>query len=71
MIQYVLAPEFIFITYFIFILLTMNYLAEKNIITETIFLFIVIPSLVYIVIMGIVLSLNSNWLVLVVSGVTT
>ena len=46
---------FIFITYFIFILLTMNYLAEKNIISENIFLFIAIPSLVYIVIMGIVL----------------
>ena len=46
---------FIFITYFIFILLTMNYLVEKNIISENIFLFIVIPSLVYIIIMGIVL----------------
>ena len=46
---------FIFITYFIFILLTMNYLAEKNIISENIFLLIAIPSLVYIVIMGIVL----------------
>jgi transcriptional regulator with XRE-family HTH domain len=46
---------FIFITYFIFILLTMIYLIEKNIISENIFLFIVIPSLVYIVIMGIVL----------------
>ena len=46
---------FIFITYFIFILLTMNYLAEKNIISENIFLLIAITSLVYIVIMGIVL----------------
>ena len=46
---------FLFVTYFIFILLTMNYLVEKNIISENIFLFIVIPSLVYIVIMGIVL----------------
>ena len=46
---------FIFITYFIFILLTMNYLVEKNIISENIFLFIVIPSLVYIVVMGSVL----------------
>jgi transcriptional regulator with XRE-family HTH domain len=46
---------FIFITYFIFILLTMNYLVEKNIISENIFLLIVIPSLVYLVIMGIVL----------------
>ena len=46
---------FIFITYFMFILLTMNFLAEKNIISENIFLFIVIPSLVCIVIIGIVL----------------
>ena len=46
---------FLFVTYFIFILLTMNYLVEKNIISENIFLLIVIPSLVYIVIMGIVL----------------
>ena len=46
---------FIFITYFIFVLLTMSYLAEKNIISENIFLFIAIPSLIYIVIVGIVL----------------
>ena len=46
---------FIFITYFTFILLIMSYLAKKNIISENIFLFIVIPSLVYIVIMGVVL----------------
>ena len=46
---------FLFVTYFIFILLTMNYLAEKNIISENIFLFIVIISLVYIVVMGSVL----------------
>ena len=46
---------FIFVTYFIFILLTMNYLVEKNIISENIFLFIVIISLVYIVVMGSVL----------------
>jgi transcriptional regulator with XRE-family HTH domain len=46
---------FIFITYFIFILLTMNYLVEKNIISENMFLFIVIISLVYIVVMGSVL----------------
>ena len=46
---------FLFVTYFIFILLTMNYLVEKNIISENIFLFIVIISLVYIVVMGSVL----------------
>ena len=46
---------FLFITYFIFILLTMNYLVEKNIISENMFLFIVIISLVYIVVMGSVL----------------
>ena len=46
---------FLFVTYFIFILLTMNYLVEKNIISENMFLFIVIISLVYIVVMGSVL----------------
>ena len=45
----------IFITYFVFILLTMNFLVEKNIINENIFLFIIIPSLVYMVIVGFVL----------------
>ena len=46
---------FIFITYFIFILLTMNYLAEKNIISENMFLFIIIPTLIYIIVVGVVL----------------
>jgi transcriptional regulator with XRE-family HTH domain len=46
---------FLFVTYSIFILLTMNYLVEKNIISENMFLFIVIISLVYIVVMGSVL----------------
>ena len=46
---------FLFVTYFVFILLTMNYLVEKNIISENMFLFIVIISLVYIVVMGSVL----------------
>ena len=46
---------FLFVTYFIFILLTMNYLVEKNIISENMFLFIVIISLVYIVVIGSVL----------------
>ena len=46
---------FLFVTYFIFILLTMNYFVEKNIISENMFLFIVIISLVYIVVMGSVL----------------
>ena len=46
---------FIFVTYFIFILLTIAYLEKENIIGENVFLFILIPSLVYIVITGIVL----------------
>ena len=45
----------IFITYFMFILLTMTFLTEKHIITENIFLLIIIPSLIYILIMGSVL----------------
>ena len=46
---------FLFITYFMFILLTMSYLVEENIISENICLFVVIPSLLYIIVMGIVL----------------
>ena len=51
--EYIVA--FIFLTYFLFILLTMNFLAKENVISENMFLFIVIISLVYIVVMGCVL----------------
>ena len=45
----------IFFTYSFFIVLLTSYLAENNIITEKIFLLILIPSLLYILIMGSVL----------------
>ena len=45
----------VFITYCMFILLTMSFLVEKNIITVNIFLLVTIPSLVYILVMGSVL----------------
>ena len=46
---------FLFLTYFVFILLTMGYLTEKNIISENMFLFIIIPTLIYIIVVGVVL----------------
>ena len=42
----------IFLTYFMFILLTISFLAEKNMITENIYLLIIIPSLIYLIIIG-------------------